>query len=129
MTHSIKHFLAAGAIGGGLALMPAPAMAQLGIGVDTDVDVGVGVGVESENRTHTHGHYTHNGYASHEWHTRHPVHRNDRWYARYNGYDCYESFRYDYENGERVRYTSTFCYDERGRSHEVRSTRVVARIG
>lgn len=131
MKHSVKNTLAVGAILGGLVCVPGSALAQLGVGVDTNVNTGVSIGVERERtaRPVHRGHYTYDGYRSHEWHTRHTVNRSDRWYSEYNGYDCYESFRYDYEDGERVRYTSTFCYDDRGRSREVRSTRVIAHIG
>ena len=45
-----------------------------------------------------------------------------------NGYDCYESFQYGWENGERVRYDTTFCYDDHDRRYEPQGVRATVRI-
>ncbi len=105
-----------------------PASAQLGLGVGVDTDVDVRVGTAPPPRSEVHRHYSYDGYRSGEWHPRGHSMRRHHWDARYNGYDCYESFRYDWEDGERVRYESTFCYDEYDRPREQRGTRIVVRI-
>ncbi|KCZ89399.1 hypothetical protein [Hyphomonas johnsonii] len=129
MIKSLKHTAIIGAMTAGAALAIAPANAQLGlgvgVGVDTNVDVGVGVKQSTPEPRRA---YVHDGYESGHWHSRHEMHRSHRWDARYNGYDCYQAFRYDWEDGERVRYDTTFCYDDRDRRFEHREARVVVRI-
>ncbi len=107
----------------GLAASPASAQISLGVGVP---DVEVNVGARTETRTS--GPYVYDGYESGHWHTRGDVHRRNYWDARYEGYDCYEAFQYTYERGDRVRYDTTFCHDQRGRAYEVRETRTVVRM-
>lgn len=114
---------AAVALTAGVADRSAEAQISLGVGVP---DVEVNVGTRDEIRYADP--YMYDGYHSGHWHTRGEVYRDRTWNARYRGYDCYEAFQYTYERGERVRYDSTFCYDDRGRAREVRETRVVVRI-
>ena len=128
MIKSLKYMAVIGALGASSALMTFPASAQLGVGVDTDVNVGVGVQTSQPRAHHTHEHYVYDGYESGHWYTRHEVRRPHRWNAHYNGYDCYESFQYTWENGDRVRYDTTFCHDDRGRKFEAKGARAVVRI-
>ena len=124
MKNSMKYMAiaAAAVLAGTFAAAPASAQLRVGVGIpDVDVDVGA----RAETRS---GPYVYDGYESGHWHTRHEVRRHHRWDARYDGYDCYDAFQYTYEHGERVRYDSTFCYDDRDRAREVRGTRVVVRI-
>ncbi|MEP0315205.1 MAG: hypothetical protein ABJL57_05220 [Hyphomonas sp.] len=130
MMKSLKYVAAAGALGAATALATAPAHAQLGlgVGVDTDVDVGVGVKTSDSHPRHRHETYVYDGYESGHWHTRHEVRRSHRWNARYEGYDCYDSFQYTWEDGERVRYDTTFCYNDRGRRFEPEGVRAVVKV-
>ena len=131
MVKSLKNISVIGAFSIATALAALPAAAQLGITVDPDVDVGVGVGVghaDPHPSHHAHGHYVYDGYESGHWYTRHEIRREQRWNARYRGYDCYQSFQYTWEDGERVRYDTTFCYDDYGRRYEPEGARVVVRI-
>tara|TARA_R110002049_G_scaffold115361_3_gene267310 strand:- start:154 stop:600 length:447 start_codon:yes stop_codon:yes gene_type:complete len=132
MIKSLKHIAIIGALGIGSSIAILPATAQLGlgvgVGVETDVDARVGVRSGDPHARHSHAHYVYDGYESDRWHTRHEVRREQTWNARYNGYDCYDSFQYTWEDGERVRYDSTFCYDDRGRKYEAKDARVVVRI-
>jgi hypothetical protein len=121
MKNTLKIMALAGVIG--LAGLPASAQLSLGLGTQADVDLGVSARVETRS-----GPYVHDGYESGYWHPHGDLHRRHRWYARYEGYDCYQAFQYTYEHGQRVRYESTFCYDERDRPREVRSTRVIVRL-
>lgn len=105
--------------------LPAAAQVRLGVGVP---DVNVGVNARVEQRTHVYGPYVYDGYASGRWHTYHAPPRHQVWHSRYHGYDCYEAFQYTYEDGHRVRYDTTFCYDRHDRPYEVRRTRVVVRL-
>lgn len=124
MKKSLRYMAMAAAVGltGALAASPATAQISLGVGVP---DVDVRIGARTETRSDV---YVYEGYESGHWHTRGDVHRRHHWDARYNGYDCYDAFQYTYENGDRVRYDSTFCYDDRDRAREVNETRVVVKI-
>lgn len=124
MKKSLKYIALATAMGLGTALSAPLATAQIKLGVGVP-DVDVNVGARAEARTDP---YVYDGYQSGHWHTRGDVYRDHRWDARYNGYDCYEAFQYTYDRGERVRYESTFCYDDRDRAREVRDTRVVVKV-
>jgi hypothetical protein len=124
MKNSMKYIVLAAAMGMGAALSAPVAAAQIKLGVGVP-DVDVNVGARAETRS---GPYVYEGYRSGHWHTHGEVHRDHRWDARYRGYDCYEAFQYTYEDGDRVRYESTFCYDDRGRAREVRDSRVVVRV-
>jgi hypothetical protein len=124
MKKSFKYLALSTALGLSATLVATPASAQISLGVGVP-DVNVGVGVRGETRTDP---YVYDGYRSGHWHTHGDVHRRHDWDARYQGYDCYDAFQYTYENGERVRYDSTFCYDDRDRAQEVRETRVVVRV-
>ncbi|HAQ77769.1 MAG TPA: hypothetical protein DCR96_14890 [Hyphomonas sp.] len=130
MMKSLKYVAAAGALGAATALATSPAYAQLGIGVgvDTDVDVGVGVRTADPHPRHRHETYVYDGYESGHWHTRHEIRREHRWNARYKGYDCYESFQYTWEDGERVRYDTTFCYNDNGRKYEPDGVRATVKV-
>lgn len=128
MIKSLKYLSVIGALSLGTATASLPATAQLGVDLGTDVDVGVGVGVTSPDPRPRHEHYVYDGYNSGRWYTRHEVHRNDTWHDHYHGYDCYESFKYTWEDGERVRYDTTFCYDEHGRKYEPDNARVVVQV-
>ncbi len=124
MKNSKKYMALAAALSLGSALASTPASAQINLGVGVpDVDVTVGARVEDRRDP-----YVYDGYQSGHWHTRGDVYRDHRWDARYRGYDCYEAFQYTYENSERVRYESTFCYDDRDRAREVRDTRVIVKV-
>ncbi|MBK8198689.1 MAG: hypothetical protein IPK75_09980 [Acidobacteria bacterium] len=124
MKNRIKYIAVAAATGLAASLAALPASAQLRVGVGLP-DVDVDVGARTDVRTET---YVYDGYQSGHWHTHGRVHRDHYWDARYRGYDCYDAFQYTYEDGRRVRYDSTFCYDDRGRPYEVRDTRVVVRV-
>lgn len=113
---------AAVALTAGMADRHAFAQISLGVGVP---DVEVDVGTREERFAEP---YMYDGYHSGHWHARGEVHRARTWDARYRGYDCYEAFQYTYERGERVRYESKFCHDERDRPREVRETRMVVRV-
>jgi hypothetical protein len=130
MMTSLKLAAATGALGLATALAAIPAHAQLGVGVgvETNVDVGVGVRASDPAPRHTHTTYVYDGYESGHWHTRHEVRRTQRWNARYQGYDCYEFFQYTWEDGERVRHDTTFCYRENGRRFEPRGARATVKI-
>ncbi|KDA03838.1 MAG: hypothetical protein V7651_00635 [Hyphomonas oceanitis] len=130
MIKSLKYIAVIGALGIGSAVATLPASAQLGlgVGVDTDVKVGVRTSAPPPERAHAHGHYTYDGYESDRWYARNEVRRAHRYDARYNGYDCYESFQYGWENGERVRYDTTFCYDDHDRRYEPQGVRASVRI-
>jgi hypothetical protein len=116
------------ALGASMALTALPAAAQVNLGVKVQPQVGVRVGGPPEPRTEVHHHYVYEGYDSGEWYPRGHVYRHHRYDARYDGYDCYEAFQYSWEDDHRVRYESTWCYDEYDRPYEARSTRVVVRI-
>jgi len=129
MIKSLKYIAVIGALGIGSAVATLPASAQLGLGVGVDTDVNVGVRTNAPPpQSQVHGHYTYNGYDSDRWYTRHEVRRVHRYDAQYNGYDCYESFQYGWENGERVRYDTTFCYDDHDRRYEPQGVRATVRI-
>ena len=128
MLNSVKCIAATGAFGLATAVATAPAYAQLGLGVDADVDLGVGVRTADPHPRHRHETYVYNGYESGHWHTRHEVRRTHRWYADYNGYDCYESFQYTWEDGQRVRHDTMFCYKENGKRFEPKGVRATVRI-
>lgn len=128
MKSTFRNIALAAILGGSSALAASPAMAQLDLGVKVDPKVNVRVGNEPAPRREVHHHYVYEGYDSGEWYPAHRVHRTHHWDARYDGYDCYEAFRYDWEDGERVRYESTWCYDSRDRAYEARGTRVVVKI-
>jgi hypothetical protein len=134
MIKSLNNIVIIGSLGIGSSIAIFPATAQLGVGVgvgvgvETDVDARVGVRTDDPHASHSHQHCVYEGYESDRWHTRHEVRRDQTWNARYNGYDCYDSFQYTWEAGERVRYDSTFCYDDRGRKYEAKDARVVVRI-
>jgi len=125
MKKSLKFIALAAAVAftAGVADREAHAQIRLGVGVP-DVDVNVGARTE----TNTSGPYVYDGYRSGHWHTRGDVHRRHSWDARYEGYDCYEAFQYTYENGDRVRYETTFCSDQRDRPYDARETRTVVRV-
>lgn len=126
--------IAAGAfLAGATAFCAAPASAQVDLGVKVKPDLDVRVDPRVNTRVETRSsqprrHYRYQGYASHRWYPTGEYSRSQVYYDRYGGYDCYDAFRYDYENGERVRYESTFCYTESGRAYEARGTRVSIRI-
>lgn len=127
MQNRFKYLALSALLGAGAALaVPASAQINLGAGVDPQVDVRVGN--PPQPRTEVHHHYVYEGYNSGEWYPRGEVHRRHHWNAHYEGYDCYDAFQYTWEDGRRVRYESTWCYDERDRPYEARSSRVVVRI-
>lgn len=127
MKNTFKFLALSAAVAAGMSLGPMPSNAQINLGVGVDPQVDVRVGNAPEPRTEVHHHYVYEGYDSGEWYPeRH--HRTHHWNARYDGYDCYEAFRYDWEDGRRVRYESTWCYDRYDRPYEARGTRVVVRI-
>jgi hypothetical protein len=128
MKKPFKNIALAAALGAGAALTTLPAAAQLDLGVKVDPKVKVRVGNDPAPPREVHHHYTYEGYSSGEWYPEHRVHRAHHWNARYEGYDCYEAFRYDWEDGERVRYESTWCYDAHDRPYEARGTRVIVKI-
>lgn len=102
------------------AIAAAPATAQVA------VDLGVGIGADVELRVGEP--YSYRGYHSGRWYAEDDPRRRGRWDSRYGGYDCYRAFYYTWERNHRVRYESTWCFDERGRDYEVRRTRVVVRL-
>jgi hypothetical protein len=127
MKNTLKFIALSAAVGAGMALGPMPSNAQINLGVGVDPQVDVRVGTPPEPRTEVHHHYVYEGYDSGEWYPeRH--HRTHQWNARYDGYDCYDAFRYDWEDGRRVRYESTWCYDRYDRPYEASGTRVVVKI-
>ncbi|WP_375209624.1 hypothetical protein [Hyphomonas jannaschiana] len=128
MKNMLRNIALATTIGAGSAIAASPALAQLDLGVKVDPRVNVRVGNEPAPRTEVHHHYVYEGYSSGEWYPEHRVHRTHHWNSRYEGYDCYDAFRYDWEDGERVRYESTWCYDAKDRPYEARGTRVVVKI-
>lgn len=123
----MKNLIKTAALTAALVAVTVPATAQIRLGVGVP-DVEVGVNTRVEQRAHVHGPYVYDGYTSGRWHTYHAPARHQVWYSRYNGYDCYDAFQYTYEDGHRVRYDTTFCYDRHDRPYEVRRTRVVVRL-
>lgn len=124
MKKPFQYFALAAAVALTAGLADRHALAQINLGVGVP-DVEVNVGTRDDRSAEP---YTYDGYHSGHWHTRGDVDRTKSWDARYRGYDCYDAFQYTYERGERVRYDSTFCYDDRDRAREVRETRVVVRV-
>lgn len=114
-----------------LASTHLPAAAQLlQLGAKPEANVGVQLGAERpEPRRRTHYAFTYHGYDSGRWYIEHRERRTRHYDPYYDGYDCHTRFRYDWdEYGERVRYTSTFCYDAYDRAHERRGSRITVRI-
>lgn len=133
MTNHMKTIAFGAFLAGATAFCAAPASAQVDLGVvkvkpDLDVRVDPSVDARVGTRNERRRHYRYQGYASHRWYPAGDYSRDQVYYDRYGGYDCYDAFRYDYENGERVRYESTFCYTERGRAYEASGTRISVRI-
>lgn len=106
------------------ALAISSASAQLGV----DLDLGADVGLDADVGVSVGSPYRYRGYESERWYYYDEPYRAGRWYAEYGGYDCRRGFYYTWEDDYRVRYESYWCYDDRGRSREVRKSRVVARI-
>ena len=111
------------------AQMPASAqLVQLGAKAEPRASIELGSD-RPEPRRRTHYSFTYRGYDSGRWYTEHEVRRSRHYDPYYDGYDCHTRFQYDWdEYGERVKYTSTFCYDAYDRAYERRGTRVVVRI-
>jgi len=128
MKKPFKYLALASALAASSAFATLPATAQLNLGVGVKPEVDVRVGRAEPPRREVHRYYVYEGYHSGEWYPEERVHRSHRWNARHDGYDCYDAFQYTWENGERVRYESTWCYDEFDRPYEARGTRVVVRI-
>lgn len=125
MKKPLKYIALAAAVALTAGMADRHALAQVSVGVGIP-EIELDIGARTQDRYAEP--YVYNGYYSGPWHTRSEVHRTKSWDARYRGYDCYDAFQYTYERGERVRYDSTFCYDERDRAREVRETRVVVRV-
>ncbi|MEX1251447.1 MAG: hypothetical protein WEA77_09665 [Hyphomonas sp.] len=99
----------------------AHAQIRLGVGVP-----GADVNVGARTETNTSGPYVYDACQPGHGRTRGDVHRRHYRDARYEGYDGYEAFQYTYENGDRARYETTFCYNQRDRPYEVRETGTVS---
>ncbi len=108
-----------------LTFSAAPAAAQLGV----DLDLGAKVDLDTDINVEVGSPYRYRGYDSGRWYYYDEPRRAGRWYADYGGYDCRRGFYYTWEDDDRVRYESYWCFDDRGRDYEVRRTRVTARIG
>lgn len=114
-----------------LAMVPVAASAQLiDLGVKSDTRASIQLGDERpEPQPRSHYSFTYHGYDSGRWHTEYGYRRTRHYDPHYDGYGCHTRFQYTWdEYGDRVKYTSTFCYDEYNRAHERRGTRVVVKI-
>ncbi|WDI31690.1 hypothetical protein PUV54_00620 [Hyphococcus flavus] len=100
-------------------LVSAPANAQVNLGVGADVDLGVELRVGEP--------YNYRGYRSGRWYYS-EYERRGRYYDAYEGYDCHKGFKYTWHDDYRARYEAYWCFDDRDRRYEVRSTRTVARV-
>lgn len=113
-----------------LVLTPAASAQLIDLGAKSDTRAGVHLGSDrAEPRRRSHYSFTYRGYDSGRWHTKYEHRRTRHYDTYYDGYDCHTRFQYTWdEYGERVKYTSTFCYDEYDRARERRGTRVVVKI-
>ncbi|WP_293612053.1 hypothetical protein [Ponticaulis sp.] len=129
--HKLAKAVSAPVIAGLVALSAPQASAQLlGLGVNTDARVGLSIGNSPPPPAHHHTtySYTYAGYPSGQWYAEPHSHGAHRYNTYYAGYDCHTRFQYTWEHGQRVRYESTFCYDQYDRVEERRGTRVVVRL-
>lgn len=113
-----------------LAASPAASAQLIELGAKSDSRAGVHLGGDRpEPRRRSHYSFTYRGYESGHWHTEYEYRRTRQYDPYYDGYDCHTRFQYTWdEYGDRVRYTSTFCYDKYDRARERRGTRVIVKI-